>query len=73
MQAQLGIPRILGGSDQAKALARAVASFIVKPMTFKITVKAKGLGLGVSDVVSGGMPNPAAIFGKLDVTASANE
>ena len=30
-QAALGIPQLLGGTDKAKALANAVASFIAKP------------------------------------------
>ncbi len=75
--AQLGIPQVLGGSDEAKALARAVAAFIVKPKSLSIAVKAKGAGLGVSDVVGdaggNGKPNPVAIFNKLEVTATANE
>jgi hypothetical protein len=38
-----------------------------------ISVKAKNGGLGVTDVMGDGSPNPAAIFEKLDVTASANQ
>jgi len=73
-QAALGIPQLLGGSDKAKALANAVASFIAKPKSLSISIKAKdATGLGLTDVMSGGTPNPADIFGKLDVTATANQ
>jgi hypothetical protein len=73
-QAALGIPQLLGGSDQAKALANAIASFIAKPKSLTISVKAKGTtGLGLTDIMGGGSPDPSAIFGKLDVTASANQ
>ena len=30
-------------------------------------------GLGITDVMSGGGPNPAAILDKLDVKATANQ
>jgi hypothetical protein len=73
MQAQVMIPQLLGGSDKAKAVANAVASFIAKPKSLSISVKAKGGGLGITDLMAGGSPNPAEIFGKLDVTASAND
>ncbi|SDR47175.1 hypothetical protein SAMN05444161_4313 [Rhizobiales bacterium GAS191] len=73
-QAALGIPQLLGGSDKAKSLANAVASFIAKPKSLTISVKAKdATGLGLTDVVGGGGPDPAAIFNKLDVTATANQ
>ncbi|MFI5014752.1 MAG: hypothetical protein ACHQAY_20645 [Hyphomicrobiales bacterium] len=73
-QAALVIPQMLGGSEKAKLLANAVASFIAKPKTLMIAVKAKdATGLGLTDVVGGGGPNPAAIFDKLDVTATANQ
>jgi hypothetical protein len=72
-QAALGIPQLLGGSEKAKAFANAIASFIAKPKTLVIAVKAKNGGLGLTDVMAGGSPNPAAIFEKLDVTASAGQ
>jgi hypothetical protein len=72
MQAQVMIPQLLGGSDKAKAVGNAVATFIAQPKSLSISVKAKGAGLGITDLMAGGSPNPAEIFGKLDVTASAN-
>jgi hypothetical protein len=73
-QAALGIPQLLGGSDKAKVLANAIASFIAKPKTLSISVKAKdSTGLGLTDVMGSGAPDPAAIFNKLDVTATANQ
>ena len=30
-------------------------------------------GLGLTDIMGGGGPDPAAIFNKLDVTATANQ
>ena len=73
-QAALGIPQLLGGSDKAKALANAIASFIAKPKSLSISVKAKdATGLGLTDIMGGGGPDPAAIFNKLDVTATANQ
>ncbi len=73
-QAALGIPQLLGGSDSAKALGNAVASFIAKPKNLTVSVKAKDAnGLGITDLMAGGGPNPAAILDKLDVKASANQ
>jgi hypothetical protein len=73
-QAALGIPQILGGSDKAKALANAIASFIAKPKTLSISVKAKdAAGLGLTDIMGGGGPSPATILDKLDVTATTNQ
>jgi hypothetical protein len=73
-QAALGIPQMLGGSDSAKALGNAVASFIAKPKSLSISVKAKDVtGLGITDLMAGGGVSPAAILNKLDVTASANQ
>jgi hypothetical protein len=65
---------MLGGSDSAKALGNAVASFIAKPKSLSISVKAKDVtGLGITDLMAGGGVSPAAILNKLDVTASANQ
>ena len=65
---------LLGGSDKAKALGNAIASFIAKPKNLSISVKAKdAAGLGITDVMAGGSPDPATIFNKLDVTATANQ
>ena len=73
-QAALGIPQLLGGSDSAKAVGNAVASFIAKPKNLSVSVKAKDAnGLGITDLMSGGGPNPAAILDKLDVKATANQ
>jgi hypothetical protein len=73
-QAALGIPQLLGGSDSAKAVGNAVASFIAKPRNLTLSVRAKDAnGLGITDVISGGGPNPTAIFEKLDVKAVANQ
>ena len=73
-QAALGVPQLLGGSDSAKAVGNAIASFLAKPKTLFISLKSKDPnGLGVTDLMVGGMPNPTAILDKLDVKAVANQ
>ncbi|MBV9517982.1 MAG: hypothetical protein JO068_07655 [Hyphomicrobiales bacterium] len=73
-QAALGIPQLLGGSDSAKALGNAVASFLAKPKTLFVSVKAKDPnGLGITDLMAGGSPNPAAALEKLEIKAIANQ
>ncbi|MBV8428096.1 MAG: hypothetical protein JOZ88_12720 [Hyphomicrobiales bacterium] len=73
-QAALGIPQMFGGSDGAKALGSAVASFIAKPKNLSVSVKSKNAnGLGLTDLMTGGGPNAAAILDKLDVKAIANQ
>jgi hypothetical protein len=73
-QAALGIPAMLGSSDKAKALGNAIATFIAKPKSLAISVKAKDAnGLGLTDVMGGSGPDPKVVFEKLDVTASANQ
>ncbi|MBV9567250.1 MAG: hypothetical protein JO172_03860 [Hyphomicrobiales bacterium] len=73
-QAALGIPQLLGGSDAAKALGNAIASFLAKPKTLFISLKAKDPnGLGITDLMAGGNPNPAAVLDKLEVQAIANQ
>jgi hypothetical protein len=71
-QAALGIPQVLGGSDQAKELGQAIATFIANPKSLTISAKAKKpTGVGFMDVM--GNPNPSKVFDLLDVSASANQ
>ena len=70
MAAAVGIPAMLGNSGAAKALGQAIARFIAKPGRLSISARAKdSAGLGLADLAS--LAEPATIFDKLEVTATA--
>jgi hypothetical protein len=70
MAAAVGIPAMLGNSGSAKAVGQAIARFIAKPGRLSISARAKdSAGLGLADLASLG--EPATIFDKLEVTATA--
>ena len=67
--AAVGIPALLGNSQQAKSIGQAVGRFIAKPGRLVISAKAKnGTGLGFADVMSLG--EPAEILSLVDVTTA---
>lgn len=69
--AALGIPAVLGPSDEAKAIAGAISKFITQPKSIKIDVKAKNAGgIGLPDIVTVGSPDKA--LGLVNVAASAD-
>ncbi|KQP48955.1 hypothetical protein ASG40_16005 [Methylobacterium sp. Leaf399] len=66
-----GVPAILGGSANAKAIGTAMAQFVAKPGRLFLSARPKnGTGLGVIDFSAA--PNPGAVLDRLDVTAKAN-
>jgi hypothetical protein len=68
--AAVAIPAMLGNSPSAKSIGQAVARFAAKPGKLTISAATKDpAGLGVADLATLG--EPAAILGKLDVTATA--
>jgi hypothetical protein len=70
--AAFAVPLMLGSSEQAKAVAQSVATFIAKPTRLRIKARAKESGgLGIADLL-GGLA-PAALFEKLDITATTDE
>jgi hypothetical protein len=63
---------MLGNSPQAKSLGQAVARFIAKPGRLVVNAKAKSpTGLGVAELLT--LSEPASLFNKLDVTATAED
>jgi hypothetical protein len=70
--AALAVPIMLGNSPQAKALGQALGRFIAKPgrLTIHATPKSPG-GLGVAELMT--TSEPAALFDKLNVTATAED
>jgi hypothetical protein len=67
--AAVGIPALLGSSQQAKSIGQAVGRFIAKPGRLVISAKAKnGVGLGFADVMTLG--EPAEILNLVDVTTA---
>jgi hypothetical protein len=68
--AAVGVPAMLGGSGQAKAIGQAVARFVAKPGKLSLSAKTKDpAGLGLADLAAVGQPG--AILDKLEVTATA--
>ena len=69
--AAMGIPAILGPSDDAKSIANAIAKFLAKPQTLTIDVTAKNAGgIGIPDIATVG--NPQSALALVNVKASAN-
>lgn len=69
--AQLGIPAILGPSDDAKSIANALAKFVTQMKSLTIDVKSKNAGgVGIPDIATVGSPDKA--LGLVSVQASAN-
>ena len=70
--AALAVPIMLGNSPQAKSLGQAVARFIAKPGRLTVNAKAKSpTGLGLAELLA--TSEPAALFSKLDVTATTED
>ena len=70
--AAMGIPAVLGPSDDAKVLANSVAKFLTKPKTLTIDVTAKNAGgVGLPDMVMVGDPQKA--LGLVNVKANATD
>ena len=69
--AQVGIPAMLGGSANAKALGAAVAKFIVKPGRLSVTASARDPGgLGMADFAMA-QGDPASLLEQVNITATA--
>lgn len=70
MMAQMGIPAVLGPSDDAKEIAGALAKFLTTMKSLKIDIKSKNAGgIGLPDMVTVSSPDRA--LGLVDVDASA--
>jgi hypothetical protein len=65
--ASVGIPQILGGSPNAKALGDAIAKFLANPKNLHVAFTSKD-GLGAADMAA-----PNLIMDKVELTAKANE
>ena len=69
-QQEGGLSQVLGESEQAKAVATAIASFLAKPQNLSISLKSKdGAAIRVTDLTG---LDPEDIFEDLDVSAIAN-
>ncbi|MET0746196.1 MAG: hypothetical protein ABWY78_22695 [Microvirga sp.] len=63
------IPSMIGNSDQARIISKAVSRFIAKPGRISLHATTKDpAGLGVADIA--GQPEPGEILKLLDVTAT---
>lgn len=70
--AALGIPAILGPSDESKAISGAVSKFLTKPKTIAIDLTAKNAGgIGIPDMAT--MGDPQAALKLVNVKASASD
>ena len=68
--AAVAVPAMIGNSEQAKVLSKAIARFVAKPGRLTIDVEAKAAdGIGVSDLIT--LEEPAAILEKLNASAKA--
>ncbi len=63
----VGLPAMLGNSDESKKVAEALAKFIASPKSLKFSANAPR-GFGASDML-----DPASIGEKLKLSATANE
>jgi hypothetical protein len=69
--AQIGIPAMLGGSPNAKALGSAVAKFLLKPGRLTVTATAHDPGgLGFADFAMA-QGDPTALLDEIELTAKA--
>ncbi len=69
--AALGLPALLGPSDQARILTNALARFIARPGRLDIDLSSRNpAGLGVADLLAS-IDRPQALLDKLDVKAAA--
>lgn len=65
------VPSLIGHSEQATTISRAIARFVAKPGRLTINARAKDpSGLGVVEILS--LSDPKAALEKLDVTAVAD-
>ena len=70
--AALGIPAMLGPSDDAKAISGAVSRFLARPKALSIDVTARNAGgIGIPDIVTVGDPQSAMKL--VSVKASAGD
>jgi hypothetical protein len=63
----VGLPAMMGNTEDAKAVAAAIAKFIAEPKSLKVSATAPN-GFGASD-----MMDPTKIGEKIKLTATANE
>jgi hypothetical protein len=69
--AALGIPAVLGPSDDAKQIAGAVAKFLARPRSLTLEATAKNAGgVGIPDMAM--LTNPQAALSLISVKASAD-
>ncbi|HRK24701.1 MAG TPA: hypothetical protein PLQ11_07080 [Beijerinckiaceae bacterium] len=72
MMAAMGIPALLGPSDEAKMIAGAIAKFLAKPKGLSIDLAARNaMGIGMPDMVMASDPQKA--LGLVTVKASASD
>jgi hypothetical protein len=69
--ATLMVPMMLGDHPAAKTIGAVLGKFVADPKTLKMTVTAKGAGIGATDFIASS--NPMDLLKKVDITASANE
>lgn len=69
--ATLMVPMFLGDHPAAKAIGTALGKFVADPKTLKVTVTAKGPGLGATDFIA--VSNPMDLLKRVDIEAAANE
>ena len=68
--AAVALPAMIGNSEQAKVLSRAIARFVAKPGRLTINAEAKQAGgLGVSDLMA--VTEPSDVLESLNVSAKA--
>jgi hypothetical protein len=70
--AAIAVPVILGNSEQAKTIGRALAKFVARPTRLRIAARAKNAdGVGIADVMS--VATPSAILESLEIEAATDE
>ena len=69
--AQIGIPAMLGGTPNAKALGAAVAKFVLKPGRLTVVASARDPGgLGAADIAMA-QDDPTALLAQVNLQATA--
>jgi len=69
-QQEGSLSQILGESDQAKAVTKAIASFLAKPQNLSISLKSEDGDVRLTDIIAGA--DPKDIFENFDVNAITN-
>jgi hypothetical protein len=65
------LPTLLGTDPGAQTLVKAITDFVASPKNISVSAKAKSGMLTAQDFAA--VATPADIFGKIDVTATANQ